>query len=291
MQVNQRALLWGGAIGVCLVVVAFFLVPPIYVVLALAVLGLVALVVLNRMREQTDATREADNDSASARLGTLIDDGYVEDRSVRYEEPEQYEEYAEPEAEWTTTDDGAGDRYRDTGYAETGYRDTGYAETDYRDTSYAEPAPATEDWSSTPDDWSTTEVAYEAEPTTPYEPITYDEPVAYEEPVAEPYAPAFEDEPIAFEEYTGPSRDTAVAYEPAPAEPDLLDDFLIEEVDATSVLADEGIIDETKVTSAETILAASQVSRFEPETMSEEESNEETKEILGRVAALLAKYE
>jgi pyrimidine operon attenuation protein/uracil phosphoribosyltransferase len=30
---------------------------------------------------------------------------------------------------------------------------------------------------------------------------------------------------------------------------------------------------------------------FEPETMSDDESNEETKEILGRVAALLAKYE
>jgi hypothetical protein len=58
-----------------------------------------------------------------------------------------------------------------------------------------------------------------------------------------------------------------------------------------SVLADEGVIDETKVTTAESILAASQVSRFEPETISDEESNEETREILGRVAALLAKYE
>jgi hypothetical protein len=254
------------------------------------VLGLGALVVLNRMREQTDATREADNHSSSARLGTLIDDGYVEDRGVRHEEPEQYEEFAEPEAEWTTTDyanDGAGDRYADTNYADTNYADPNYADPRSRDTGYADPAPATEDWTSTPDDWSTTEVAYEAEPVTTYDaPVAYEgEPVTtYDAPVTEPYVPAFE-------EYTGPSRDTSVAYESAPAEPDLLDDFLIDEVDATAVLADEGIIDEAKVTSAETILAASQVSRFEPETMSDDESNEETKEILGRVAALLAKYE
>ncbi|MDZ7733954.1 MAG: hypothetical protein U5R31_13590 [Acidimicrobiia bacterium] len=72
----------------------------------------------------------------------------------------------------------------------------------------------------------------------------------------------------------------------------VLEDVSLDDVDATAVLADEGRIDEGKVTDDTAILAASQASSIGgAQTMTDEEGNEETKEILGRVAALLAKYE
>jgi hypothetical protein len=243
----------------------------VYVALALAVLLLVALVVVNRMREASDADREADNDESTARLGTLVDerdDDYEpydasafdsvlrpEARAsepaaptyddVTYDDaPSAYEEYREPAAEWTTT------------------------EYESAPASFDERAPADGDG------------AFD----TTFEAVEYS--TAFE-------GPATTDEPaIAFEEYTGPSRVTdRYDYEPPVGDEPYIDESIIDEVDASSVLADEGIIDESKVTTAETILAASQVSRFEPETITDEESNEETREILGRVAALLAKYE
>jgi hypothetical protein len=274
MQVNSRALLWGGAIGVIVLVIALMVVPFVYVALALAVLLLVALVAVNRMREAADADREADNDESTGRLGTLVDERDDPDyepydastfdsaifgtatQEARYDESpvyedvpeaEQYEEFAEPEADWSTGEFGG------TTYA---------AEEDRLDGGRV-------------DEYDTTFRADEY--TTAFE------------------GPADTDErtEVAFEEYTGPSRDgaTTYEYESSVLDEPLIDESIIEEVDASAVLADEGVIDESKVTTAETILAASQVSRFEPETLTDEESNEETKEILGRVAALLAKYE
>lgn len=268
MQVNSRALVWGGALCAIVLVIAALVVPFVYVALALAVLLLVALVVVNRMREASDADREADNDESTARLGTLVDDPDYEpyDASTfdsamftpqapvdRYDhepaseelgEPAQFEEFAEPEAEWTSSE-----LDTDSSYVADDERTSGYETTSFQAEEYTS--------------------AFES----PGGNGSFVETPAFTEPV--------------FEEYTGPSRDGS-SFE-------VLDDpvaeFIIDDIDASTVLADEGIIDESKVTTAETVLAASQVSRFEPETMTDEESNEETREILGRVAALLAKYE
>jgi hypothetical protein len=63
-----------------------------------------------------------------------------------------------------------------------------------------------------------------------------------------------------------------------------------EEFATGEVATDIGLIDESKVDSDEAILGAASASSLSA-TMTEEEANAETREILGRVAALLEKYE
>jgi hypothetical protein len=264
MQVNSRAVLWGGVIVAIVLVMAFLVLPAIFVALGVAVCLLVALVVVNRMREASDAAREADNDESTSRLDTLegLDqepyDATTFDSAVygssrrdtlfddtpEYEPPaetEQYEEFVEPTAEWSP-----GQRDTSTGFAPRD-DDVDEYQTTYQASEYTS--------------------AFEA-------PTESDQFVETE-----------------FEEYKGPSRQVADFEYDSTNLADPVADYRLDDLDTASVLADEGVIDETKVTTAESILAASQVSRFEPETISDEESNEETREILGRVAALLAKYE
>lgn len=64
------------------------------------------------------------------------------------------------------------------------------------------------------------------------------------------------------------------------------------ELEPDAILASEGVIDETKVDSDAAILAASQVSSLKyDDVLQREDANAETREILSRVASLLAKYE
>lgn len=270
MQLNSRAVLWTGAVVVVALVVAAFLLPIVYVALAVAVLLLVALVVANRMRVAREASLEADGDEATSRLAELAgdDDGDLDE----------------------------GEHYDASAFDAILYGSEPRTPEADVERSYADAAPAaddawsTNDFASTPsfvDEEPSAEAAYETVEYEAYEYETY-------EPAVSGDGDRFTDPAVAFESYTGPSRTDAFtpAYDdPSMFDEPLIDESIIERVDATSVLADEGVIDESKVTSTESILAASQATRLAPEQMTEEEQNAETREILGRVAALLAKYE
>lgn len=71
---------------------------------------------------------------------------------------------------------------------------------------------------------------------------------------------------------------------------ELVEDY--EHVSPELVLADEGVIDEAKVDSDQAILAASAASSLKyDDVLQREDANAETRELLSRVASLLAKYE
>lgn len=183
---------------------------------------------------------------------------------------------------------------------------------------YQQPAPAPtpeveeedeEEWVAEEEDWEADEADEDWEAPDEEESVDLSFVDEYVEEHPEPLLPTRADrgraeepdEEVGYEEYDEADGDDSVLVE----EPDLDEEFeeaiagyeepsydvdsdTLTAVEEEELLDDTGLIDEAKVTSDQAILGAAHVSSFTPD---EEEANEETREILGRVAALLAKYE
>lgn len=253
MKINQRALIWGAILAAALIVLAVRVLPAVYVVLVLAVLTLVGLVAWSRMRG-----RSRDEDW----------EGGEEWGLSRDEDEDDYVDVNDRLAGLglglDTDEERSAERYDEEEPYEAGY---GADEEPVGGAVYDRVGPSALDRRGQ-------DLFAEA--------ARYDLVVEGEGP-AEAEADQYE------VEYEYEDEDEYASYE----EDELVEVIharVQEEVD--EILAAPGVIDEAKVDSAEAILAASNASSLQyEEVLTREDANAETREILSRVASLLAKYE
>ncbi len=251
MKMNQRALMWGAILGAALIVLALRVFPAVYVVLALAVLALVGLVAWSRTRGR----------------GGAVDEEWSGGDEWGLSSDEDEDDYVDVE-----------DRLAGLGLGSATAEDR-------------------------------TSEAYEEADEEEYEEV-YEE--AYEEAYDDRTAPSAHgaEEDIFAEaarydlvvEGEGPAEAEASEYEYEYVEEGELESYEDEELveviharveeEVEEILAAPGVIDVAKVDSDEAILAASTASSLQyEEVLTREDANAETREILSRVASLLAKYE
>jgi hypothetical protein len=287
MNAKQRTALIAATAAAAVIALGLWLWEPIYVLLMLAVLLLATLVLVNRARARAAeddwdeygsewglAGEDDDYVDLDARLGELgfaVEEDrrpglQIDDRERRqprgWDEGDSFASAAvyEVGAPAPAEDDEDEEyeeyeeaEYEDAGYEGAGYEDAGYEGAGYQETEYQE-------------------TEYQE---TEYQQARYQE-AEYEDvaaPVVDLGSGLDEEYEELVEEYEDHDGRAAVST-------------------GGSIFAAPGVIDEEQIDSDEAILAASNATSLQyEEVLSREDANAETREILSKVASLLAKYE
>jgi hypothetical protein len=305
MNKNARVIVWGAIAGVILLLVALVFVPAVYVALAVAVLALVFLVVASRIRQQRseeyyeEEVWEEDGEEwglvTEEDQDDLVD---VDDRLAGLTLGDEEEDDGQLDAEDLA---GSAEVVEPAGYVAD---EDEYIEEEVREGFTGEDVL---------EEFVAGQILQDEEVVEEFvAERVFDEGEVVEEFVAEQ---VFEDGEVVeefvaeqvFESKELPGRQVAgeqvveeFVAEQVYAEEEYVEEEYVEEElpaepepESHSIFATPGEIDEELVDSDDTILqAAGAVSQIEyDDVLTREDANAETREILGRVANLLAKYE
>jgi len=266
MNPKQRTVLIAAVVALLLIAFGVWWTEPVYVLLAVAVALLGALVIYNRFRSRSsedewdeygdewglESDVDDDNVDLDARLGEL---GFDVERRT---EPTSLSQRLDTD-QASETDRGSVDWDEEAAFAEAAVYEV------------QEPVVAADD-----DDEHTDEYEQAVE--------QYEEHEEYEE---------YEDEDLDAEAAVL-TDDIDEEYEELVEEYEEYEEYEDEGAQATaeSLFVAPGVIDEERLDSDEAILAASEATSLQyDDVLSREDANAETREILSRVASLLAKYE